>query len=203
MITCLSHPGLCQWFLVILIQLTACTVHVGADFVWKGSITNESQFQNSVNTLEIFTWCCTNFSWRQIRKRKHLLMTMMMKIMIIMRWKLRNRKINMSKPMPQCSFGRAILLLLKLRMIINIICPTLPLPHMNYRHKPQYKHTFPLLPCVLEGNYLKQHKETAGLISAFFVIGNHLTLPTITEKSEVKRWKCFLEIMIWTKVFVN
>ena len=134
-ITCISHPGLCQWFLVILIQLTACTVHVGADFVWKGSITNESQFQNSVNTLEIFTWCCTNFSWRQIRK--HLLMTLTMKIMIIMRRKLRNRKINMSKPTPQCSFGRAILLLLKLRMIINIICPTLPLPHMNYRHKPQ------------------------------------------------------------------
>ena len=44
---------------------------------------------------------------------------------------------------------------------------------------------------MIEGNYLEQHKETAGanlyyidytLISAFCIIGNCPTLPAMTEK---------------------
>ena len=56
------------------------------------------------------------------------------------------------------------------------------------------KHTFPPLHHMIEGNYLKQHKETAGgnlyyidckrkaLVSGFCVVGNYPTPPTITEE---------------------
>ena len=67
-----------------------------------------------------------------------------------------------------------------------------------------YKHTFPPLHCVVEGNYLEKHKETAGcniyyiyykhkvLISAFYVVGNCPTPPTITEKKQGKEVEIFL-----------
>ena len=66
------------------------------------------------------------------------------------------------------------------------------------------KHTFPPLNCVVEGNYLKQYKETASgnlhyidykhraLISAFCVVGNCPTPPTITEKKQGKKVEMFL-----------
>ena len=57
------------------------------------------------------------------------------------------------------------------------------------------KHTFHPLHSMIEGNYLKQHEETAGsnlyytdykrqaLISAFCIVWNCLTPSTITEKN--------------------
>ena len=57
---------------------------------------------------------------------------------------------------------------------------------------------------MIEGNYLKQHKEATGgnlyyidyicktLISAFCIIGNCPTTPTITEKKWSKEAEMFL-----------
>ena len=57
---------------------------------------------------------------------------------------------------------------------------------------------------MVEGNYLQQHKETAGdnlhyinlkckaWISIFWVIVNCLTPPTITEKKQCKEVEMFL-----------
>ena len=65
------------------------------------------------------------------------------------------------------------------------------------------KHTFPPLDRMLEGNYLEQHKETAGgnlyyidckhkvFISAFCVVGDCQTPPT-TEKKRSKELEMFL-----------
>ena len=68
-----------------------------------------------------------------------------------------------------------------------------------------YKHTFPRLHCVVEGNYqVVKQQETAGsnlyyidykpkaLISAFCVVGNCPTPPTITEKKQGKEVEMFL-----------
>ena len=58
--------------------------------------------------------------------------------------------------------------------------------------------------CMIEGNYLEQHKEAAGgnlyyidykskaLISAFCVVENYSTPPTITEKKGSKEVEMFL-----------
>ena len=66
------------------------------------------------------------------------------------------------------------------------------------------KYTSSSLHCMIEGNYLEQHKEIAGgnlyyndfkrkaLIYAFCFIGNSSTTPTITEKKRSKEVEMFL-----------
>ena len=66
------------------------------------------------------------------------------------------------------------------------------------------KRTFPPLHCMIEGNYLEQHKEIAGgnlhyiyykskaLISAFCIVRNYSTPPTITEK----KWSGEVEMFL-------
>ena len=62
-----------------------------------------------------------------------------------------------------------------------------------------YRHTFPPYHCVVEGNYLEVFKERSNgslyyvdvkqkaIVSAFYVVGNCPTLPTVTEKKCEKK----------------
>ena len=66
------------------------------------------------------------------------------------------------------------------------------------------KYTFPPLHFIIEGNYLEQHKEAAdgslyyidckskASVSAFCIVGNYLTPPTITEK----KWSKEMEMVL-------
>ena len=67
-----------------------------------------------------------------------------------------------------------------------------------------YRHTFPPYHPVVEGNYLEVFKELSdgslyyvdakqkAIVSAFCVVGNCSTLPTVTEKKRGKNLEMFL-----------
>ena len=79
-----------------------------------------------------------------------------------------------------------------------------------------YSHTFPPFHRVVEGNYLEVFTETSdgnvyyvdvkhkAVISAFCVVGNCPTPPTVKDRrSKENLWKCSLLTMACIKISVN